>query len=73
MIAIPTTLWVFQGTQAQDFWESIDGFAGVVPAHLDRDPMTGNVEPVWRPLPAVVRSWMYGGRREPVAATAAPS
>ena len=47
MIAIPTTLWVFQGTQAQDFWESIDGFAGVVPAHLDRDPMTGNVEPVW--------------------------
>jgi transposase len=43
VIGIPSTIQVFLGTQPQDFRKSIDGLAGVVQAHLDRDPMTGDV------------------------------
>lgn len=43
MIAIPSTVRVFLGTEPQDFRKSIDGLAGVVQAHLSRDPMTGDV------------------------------
>jgi transposase len=43
VIAIPSTVRVFLGTQPQDFRKSIDGLAGVVQAHLDRDPLTGDV------------------------------
>jgi transposase len=43
MIGIPSTIRVFLGTEHQDFRKSIDGLAGVVQAHLNRDPMTGDV------------------------------
>ena len=43
MIAIPSTVRVFLGTEAQDFRKSIDGLAGVVTSHLGRDPLTGDV------------------------------
>ena len=43
MIAIPSTVRVFLGTEPQDFRKSIDGLATVVQAHLQRDPMTGDV------------------------------
>jgi transposase len=43
VIGIPSTIRVFLGTQPQDFRKSIDGLAGVVQAHLDRDPLTGDV------------------------------
>ncbi len=43
MIAIPSTVRVFLGTEPQDFRKSIDGLACVVQSHLQRDPMTGDV------------------------------
>ena len=43
MIAIPSTVQVFLGTEPQDFRKSIDGLAGVVQTHLQRNPMTGDV------------------------------
>ena len=43
MIAIPSTVRVFLGTEHQDFRKSIDGLAAVVQAHLGRDPLTGDV------------------------------
>ena len=43
MIAIPSTVRVYLGTEAQDFRKSIDGLAGVVHTHLERDPMSGDV------------------------------
>lgn len=43
MIAIPSTIRVFLGTEHQDFRKSIDGLAAVVQAHLGRDPLTGDV------------------------------
>lgn len=43
MIAIPSTVRVFLGTEHQDFRKSIDGLSAVVQAHLGRDPLTGDV------------------------------
>jgi transposase len=43
MIAIPSTVRVFLATEPQDFRKAIDGLAAIVGAHLQRDPMTGDV------------------------------
>jgi len=43
VIAIPSTVRVFLGTEPQDFRKSIDGLAAVVLSHLKRDPMSGDV------------------------------
>ena len=43
MIAIPSTVRVFLGTEPQDFRKSIDGLAAVVHTHFGHDPMTGDV------------------------------
>lgn len=63
MIGIPSTIRVFLGTQHQDFRKSIDGLAGVVQSHLDRDPMTGDVFVFHnrRRTALKVLYWDYGG------------
>ena len=43
MIGIPSSVLVFLATEHQDFRKSIDGLSAVVQAHLQRDPLTGDV------------------------------
>lgn len=43
MIGIPSTIRVLLATEPTDFRKSIDGLAARVQAHLQRDPMTGEV------------------------------
>jgi transposase len=43
VIAVPSTVRVSVGTEPQDFRKSIDGLAGVVQSHLQRDPLTGDM------------------------------
>lgn len=63
MIGIPSSIRVFLATEHQDFRKSIDGLAAVVQAHLQRDPLTGDVFVFYnrRKTALKVLYWDHGG------------